>query len=89
MDTFVIVLIVGIVLRSLLDLTTLRGSNIVVDILYATLFATLGGIGLYKDYTDIFGYVSITIAAGWLVRGYFRYRKSQHGRLQPKGTDHD
>lgn len=77
MDTFVVVLVVGIVLRSLLDLTTLRGSNIVVDILYSTLFATLGGISLYKDHADKFGYVSIAVAAGWLVRGYFRYKKSQ------------
>lgn len=71
-ELLVSILAGGIVLRTILDLTTLNRSSRLIDILYVTLYGVVGGVILLNDHSDIFGYACVIIAAGWGLHAVFR-----------------
>ena len=75
--SFVVALLVSILLRAVLDLTTLKRHSHLVYVAYVALFTTMGIIMLYKDHADIFGYASLIVAVIWAAYGGFKSRK--HG----------
>ena len=77
MDILVYVLVGGIVLRTMLDLTTLNRSNRLIDGLYTILYGALGGVILFMDHTSIFGYLAILVAAAWALHGIIKSKKSR------------
>jgi hypothetical protein len=76
-EPFLIVLILGIFLKTLLDFFSLVRQSYIFDILYGMLFIVIGIIMLMKDAHDIFGYVSIVAAVGWGGYGLRQYVKHQ------------
>jgi hypothetical protein len=76
MDILIYILVGGIILRTILDLTTLNRSSRLIDFLYTILYGVLGGVILYMDHTSIFGYIALMVAAAWAAHGVVRSRKS-------------
>jgi hypothetical protein len=77
MNLFVLTLIGGIVIRTILDLSSLDRSSHIFDALYVGLFAVMGAVMLVQNSTDIFGYVSFVVAIGWGGFGFYKYKKSK------------
>lgn len=75
MEPFLIVLVIGIILKTVLDLSSLVRQSYIFDILYGILFVVMGGIMLMKDPHDIFGYISLVAAIGWGGYGIRQYVK--------------
>ncbi len=75
MEPFLIVLVIGIILKTVLDLSSLVRQSYIFDILYGILFVVMGGIMLMKDSHDIFGYISLVAAIGWGGYGIRQYVK--------------
>ena len=75
MDILVYILVGGIVLRTILDLTTLNRSTRLIDGLYTILYGALGGVILFMDHTSIFGYLAIGVAAAWALHGIIKSKK--------------
>lgn len=73
MNLFVIVLGVGLAIRTILDLSTLNKSSVFIDVLYFVLYCALGLVVLIRDHTDIFGYLMIAIGFAWGVYGLVKY----------------
>ena len=76
MDILIYILVGGIVLRTILDLTTLNRSSRLIDGLYMILYGTLGGVILFMDHTNVFGYLAIIVAVAWALHGIIKSRKS-------------
>ena len=74
MELFALALIGGIVIRTILDLSSLDRSSYIFDALYVILFAVMGIIMLLQNSTDIFGYASIVVSIGWGGFGFYKYK---------------
>ena len=77
MKLFVLALIGGIVIRTVLDLSSLDRSSRIFDALYVVLFAVMGIVMLVQNLTDIFGYASIVVAIGWGGFGFYKYKNQR------------
>lgn len=76
MDLFIAAVVGAIVLRIVLDLTTLARSSPLFHGLYAVLFVSVGAVILVRDRTDFSGYASILVGIGWAVYATLSKRRS-------------
>lgn len=75
MNIVIFILVVGLALRTVLDLATLNNSNLITDVLYTVLYGSLGVVMLVGGQNSVFGYGAILIAMGWSIHGFFRFKK--------------
>jgi hypothetical protein len=62
MRIFELVLIIGILLRTVLDLTSLRRAIPSANKLYAVIYGISGGVIIMVDHDDVFGYMILVAA---------------------------
>lgn len=75
MELVTIILLIGVVLRVLLDLTSLNRSSYIFDALYVVLFGVVAIVLLSADLRDVFGYACIAIAVVWGLFGFYKYKR--------------
>ncbi len=84
MNSYLSFLIGAIVLSIAIDLTTWVRFRLLAATLNAILFAVVGLVILLKlrpgGDTELFGYLSLVMAAGWTVYGFLRYRRIRKQR---------
>jgi hypothetical protein len=68
------ILIGGLVVRTLLDLSTLTRSSPLISALYTILYGGLGSVILIDDHTNVFGYLTVIIGLGWALHGIYLYK---------------
>ncbi|MBZ0091595.1 MAG: hypothetical protein K8F27_05165 [Sulfuricellaceae bacterium] len=78
MDMYSIILVVGFVLKILLDLFTMHRSSSISDILYGLLGMVIGGAALMQNSQDNFGYIGII--GGICFFGYGVYKSKSRGQ---------
>lgn len=74
MDTILILLVVGVILRTVLDLLSLNKSSYIFDSLYSLFFCIAAVVLLSKNTGDWFGYLSLVLAGVWGLIGFNRYK---------------
>ncbi len=77
MEPVVILLLVGIAIRIVLDLSSMTRPGYAFDACYTVLFFIVGLVEIAVDHQDIFGYASIALAAMWGAVGLYRYKKQR------------
>ncbi|MDR1995001.1 hypothetical protein [Azonexus sp.] len=74
MELLTALLVVGIALRVILDLSTLKFRRPLFDWLYTGLFLIVGILMLFRDQADLFGCLSIGMA--WGLVAFISLRRS-------------
>ena len=77
MDTIAKILLVGLVIRIVLDLSSMSRPWYVFDAIYMALFLILGLVQIATDPQSVFGYFYIVVAIVFGSLGIYRYKK-QH-----------
>lgn len=70
-----IILVAGLVLRTLLDLATLNGSSLVIDVLYTLIYGVAGVSMVVDNPKSVFGYLAMMVATIWMMHSFLRYGK--------------
>ena len=80
MNLGVYILVGGLVLRTLLDLSTLNRSIPLISALYTILYGGLGCVILIDDHTNVFGYLTLIVALGEALRGIEQYKAKKRNK---------
>lgn len=76
MNVVISILVVGLVLRTVLDLATLNRSSLLTDVLYTVIYGACGVAMIAGDPRSVFGYLATVVAFMWAILGFLRYRRN-------------
>ena len=86
MEPIVILLVIGIVVRNLLDLSSMTRTSYVFDACYAVLLLVVGLAEIVTGSHAVFGYASVVLAIVWSLAGFYRYKKRPAPPVRPTKT---
>jgi len=81
MEPTVVFLVIAIIVRILLDLSSIIRPSYVFDACYAVLFLAVGLAEFVMAGQTLVGYVSIALGIVWSLFGFYRYKKRQKNLL--------
>jgi steroid 5-alpha reductase family enzyme len=83
MEPIIVLLVIAIIVRILLDLSSMTRPSYVFDACYAVLFLAVGLAEFVTGGQALVGYVSIVLGIVWSLLGFYRYKK----RTRPHNND--